>query len=109
MPSIELTDEEHAALAAALRKLINEDRFPHAPRLDPLRSALAKLEAPPTPPRATQGAKPLLAANAPTTAAQHNLGLSPFPIEGVDDPIGLGLAARGLEPWEHLAQRQARP
>jgi hypothetical protein len=47
MPSIELTDEEHAALAAALRRLINEDRFPHAPRLDPLRSALAKLEAPP--------------------------------------------------------------
>ena len=46
MPSIELTDEEHAALAAALRQLINEDRFPHAPRLDPLRSALAKLEAP---------------------------------------------------------------
>jgi hypothetical protein len=47
MPSIELTDEEHAALAAALRRLINEDRFPHAPRLDPLRFALAKLEAPP--------------------------------------------------------------
>ena len=35
MPSIELTDEEHAALAAALRHLINEDRFPHAPLLDP--------------------------------------------------------------------------
>jgi hypothetical protein len=50
MPSIELTDEEHAALAAALRRLINEDRFPHALRLDPLRSALAKLEAPPAPP-----------------------------------------------------------
>jgi hypothetical protein len=28
MPSIELTDEEHAALAAALRRLIDEDRFP---------------------------------------------------------------------------------
>jgi hypothetical protein len=78
MPSIELTDEEHAALAAALRELINEDRFPHAPRLDPLRSTLAKLEAPPTPPRATQGAKPLLAANAPTTAAQHKPRVKPI-------------------------------
>jgi hypothetical protein len=58
MPSIELTDEEHAALAAALLRLINEDRFPHAPRLDPLRSALAKLEAPPPPPPPTRGAKP---------------------------------------------------
>ena len=36
MPSIELTDEEHAAPAVALRRLINEDRFLHAPRLDPL-------------------------------------------------------------------------
>jgi hypothetical protein len=47
MPSIKLTDEEHAVLAAALRRLLNDDRFPHAPRLDPLRSTLAKLEAPP--------------------------------------------------------------
>jgi hypothetical protein len=45
MPTIDLSDDELAAVAAAIRRLIQEDRFPHAPRLDPLRSALAKLEA----------------------------------------------------------------
>ena len=44
MPTIDLTDDELAALAAAIRRLIEDDRFPHAPRLDPLRSALAKLD-----------------------------------------------------------------
>jgi hypothetical protein len=46
MPTIDLTDDEHAAVTAAIRRLIEEDKFLHAPRLDPLRSALAKLEAP---------------------------------------------------------------
>lgn len=46
MPSIDLTDEEQAAVAAALRKLIDADRFPFSPRLKPLKSALAKLEPP---------------------------------------------------------------
>jgi hypothetical protein len=32
----DLTDEEQAALAAALRKLIAEDKFPFSPRLKPL-------------------------------------------------------------------------
>jgi hypothetical protein len=45
--TIDLSDEELAALTAALRRLIDEDRFPRAPRLDPLRAALAKLEAKP--------------------------------------------------------------
>jgi hypothetical protein len=45
MPTIELSDDEHAALTAAIRRLIEDDRFPRAPRLDPLRAALAKLEA----------------------------------------------------------------
>jgi hypothetical protein len=44
MPSIDLTDAEHAALVALIRRAIEEDHFPRAPRLDPLRSALAKLE-----------------------------------------------------------------
>jgi hypothetical protein len=46
--------------AAALRKLIDEDKFPFSPRLKPLKSALAKLDpglvrvrgAPPQPPLA---------------------------------------------------------
>jgi hypothetical protein len=47
MPIINLTDDELAAVTAAIRRLIDEDRFPHAPRLDPLRSAFAKLDAAP--------------------------------------------------------------
>jgi hypothetical protein len=50
MPTIDLTDDEHAAVTAAIRRLTEEDKFPHAPRLDPLRSALAKFEAPKAPP-----------------------------------------------------------
>jgi hypothetical protein len=45
VPAINLTDDELAAVTAALRRLIEDDRFPHAPRLDPLRAALGKLEA----------------------------------------------------------------
>jgi hypothetical protein len=44
MPTIDLTDDELAAVTAAIRRAIEEDKFPHAPRLDPLRSALAKLD-----------------------------------------------------------------
>jgi hypothetical protein len=51
MPTPDLTDEEQAAVAAALRKLIAEDKFPYSPRLKPLKSALAKLDPkPPNPP-----------------------------------------------------------
>jgi hypothetical protein len=42
MPTIDLTDAELAAVAAAIRSAVEED--PRAPRLDPLRSALAKLD-----------------------------------------------------------------
>ena len=44
MPTIDLTDEEHAAVMAAIRRAVESDKFPRAPRLDPLRSALAKLD-----------------------------------------------------------------
>lgn len=44
MPTIDLTDDEHAALTAAVRRTIREDKFPNAPRLAPLKSALAKLD-----------------------------------------------------------------
>ena len=64
MPTIDLTDDEYAAVTAAIRGAIEDDRFPRAPRLDPLRSALAKLDAAPnltlepplaTPPKARGG------------------------------------------------------
>jgi hypothetical protein len=51
MPTINLTDDEHAAVTAAIRRAIEEDRFPRAPRLDPLRSALAKLDPAQPPPK----------------------------------------------------------
>jgi hypothetical protein len=50
VPTISLTNDELAAVTAAVRRAIEDDKFPHAPRLDPLRAALGKLEAesPPT-------------------------------------------------------------
>jgi hypothetical protein len=45
MPTINLNDDELAAVTAALRRTIAVDRFPHAPRLDPFRAALGKLDA----------------------------------------------------------------
>jgi hypothetical protein len=45
VPTVDLPDDELAAVAAALRRAIEDDRYPHAPRLDPLRAALARLEA----------------------------------------------------------------
>jgi hypothetical protein len=38
-------DDELAAVKAAIRRAIEDDKFPHAPRLDPLRAALARFEA----------------------------------------------------------------
>jgi hypothetical protein len=40
MPAINLTDDELAAVTSAIRRTIEHDRFPHAPRLDPVRAAL---------------------------------------------------------------------
>jgi hypothetical protein len=60
MPTIDLTDDEYAAVTAAIRRAIEDDRYPHAPRLDPLRAALARLDAAskPTPhPKAPPPAK----------------------------------------------------
>jgi hypothetical protein len=45
VPTIDLPDDELAAVIAAIRRAIEDDKFPHAPRLDPLRAALARLEA----------------------------------------------------------------
>jgi hypothetical protein len=58
MPTIDFTDDEFAAVTAAVRRTIDEDRFPHSPRLGPLRAALAKLD-PGSVPRPLPERKPL--------------------------------------------------
>ena len=45
MPRIDLSDDELAALLEAVRRFLDDDKFPLAPRLLPLRIALAKLDA----------------------------------------------------------------
>jgi hypothetical protein len=42
-----LTDDERVALTAGGRRLIEDDKFPRAGRLDPLRSAMTKFDAAP--------------------------------------------------------------
>jgi hypothetical protein len=43
---LDLTDDEAAALAKHLRQTIDYARFPLAPRLNPLKAILAKLDPP---------------------------------------------------------------
>ena len=50
MPTIDLPADELAAVTAAIRGVIEGDRYPHAPRLDPLRAALARFDAAKAPP-----------------------------------------------------------
>ena len=45
VPTIDLPADELAAVTAAIRGVIAGDRYPHAPRLDPLRAALARFDA----------------------------------------------------------------
>jgi hypothetical protein len=45
VPVFDFPDDELAAVTAAIRRVIEYDKFPHAPRLDPLRAELARLEA----------------------------------------------------------------
>jgi hypothetical protein len=47
--TLDLTDDEAAALAKHLRQTLDYARFPYAPRLDPLKAILAKLD--PQPPQ----------------------------------------------------------
>jgi len=44
VPTIDLTDAEHAAITELIKRAIQEDRFPLSRRLDPLRAVLAKLD-----------------------------------------------------------------
>lgn len=52
MPQENFTPEERAAVAKLLRATITTDPYPLAPRLKPLKSALAKLD--PTPERVVE-------------------------------------------------------
>jgi hypothetical protein len=45
VPKLDLPDDELAAVIATLKDVLASDRYPHAPRLDPLKAALARLEA----------------------------------------------------------------
>jgi hypothetical protein len=58
VPTIDLTDEELAAVTVAIRRVVEDDRFPHAPRLDPLRAAQAKFDAASKPTPLAKGAPP---------------------------------------------------
>ncbi len=44
--TLDLTDDEARVLAKHLRRTIDDDPFPLAPRLDPLKAVLAKLDPP---------------------------------------------------------------
>jgi hypothetical protein len=53
MPTIDFTDEERRALADLAREYLRTQRYPLAPRLAPIKAALAKLapaDEPPPPP-----------------------------------------------------------
>jgi hypothetical protein len=63
MPTLDFPDDELAAVTAAIRHAIEDDRYPHAPRLDPLKAALARLEAAMTP--ANEAHAPLMPASSP--------------------------------------------
>ena len=51
VPTIDLTDDELAAVIAVIGGFIEGDKLPHVPRLDPLRAVLAQIEATAAAPR----------------------------------------------------------
>jgi hypothetical protein len=85
VPTINLTDDELAAVAAAIRRAIEDDKFPYAPRLDPLRAALGKFEAAaePTPhpkaPPPAKANKPARSAKAPAPKISPGFKLGRLP------------------------------
>jgi hypothetical protein len=75
MPTIDLPDDELAAVTAAIRRAIEDDRYPRAPRLDRLRAALARLEAASKP--TAKGDKRAHSAKAPKISPGFKLGRLP--------------------------------
>ena len=56
--TLDLTDDEAAALTKHLRQALDEARYPLAPRLDPLKAVLAELEPPARQPERLPPLKP---------------------------------------------------
>ena len=56
--TLDLTEDEAAALTKHLRQAIDNHRYPLAPRLDPLKAILAKLEPPAPKPNSLPPLKP---------------------------------------------------
>jgi hypothetical protein len=63
--TLDLTDEEAAALVRHLRQTLDYARYPFAPRLDPLKAILAKIDPPPPKP-APERLPPLKPGGAPS-------------------------------------------
>jgi hypothetical protein len=86
---LDLADDEAAALTRYLRQKLYDERFPLAPRLDPLKAILAKLD----PPGASTGT---------TTAAAAGHGAEPWaaqapPMNAYDGPpMTLGKPSRRI-------------
>jgi hypothetical protein len=56
--TIDLTDDEAAALTRHLKRVIDDDPYPLAPRLAPLKAILAELEPPAPQPEARRPLTP---------------------------------------------------
>lgn len=56
--TLDLTDDEAAALKKHLRRTIEDDPYPLAPRLDPLKAILTKLDPPAARPQPLPPLKP---------------------------------------------------
>jgi len=44
VPNIDLPEDEYADVVAAVRKVLDLDKYPMSPRVGPLKAALAKLD-----------------------------------------------------------------
>jgi hypothetical protein len=73
---LEFTDGQAKALTKGLHKLIDGDRFPLAPRLNPLKAILAKLEPPKPPPEPLRPAADGRNDDPPRQAALKNIVLA---------------------------------
>ena len=81
LPTIDLTDEEHAALVAFVLDKLREEKFPHAPRLNPVGIGEAQCRVndeansrTATTAQGTYEEQPRRPASAPVTGNQQSIG-----------------------------------